>query len=291
MIQPVSKNGSSKQSTVKTILLHIHDDKSLGDRVQAALSIARATSAYVDCLHITPVQPYIAWGRVSGVFDGIAIIETLEKEAVQLEGIVESLLRSEDVCWTYQKAIGDVASEIAAYSSLADLIVTGRETSRSEYGSAISLLGDVIQWSRTPVFVPAQDEPGFDVTGTAMLAWNGSIEAANAIRSSLGLLKLASKVHVLQIEEQNDKTKQFPGTQLLQYLSRQGIHAELIVEQCGKRLEDEDFIAATLMAHARSRNAYIVMGGYSHSRIGEFIFGGVTRTMLSHSSVPLVIAH
>lgn len=51
-------------------------------------------------------------------------------------------------------------------------------------------------------------------------------------------------------------------------------------------------ISATLIARKTAVNAgYVVMGGYSHSRIGEYIFGGVTRTLLAGCAVPLVIAH
>jgi nucleotide-binding universal stress UspA family protein len=124
-----------------------------------------------------------------------------------------------------------------------------------------------------------------------MIAWDGSYEAANAIRSSLGLLRTASNVHVLQIIEE-DKKETFPSTRLLEYLSRHEIHAELSIIEAGVDIEDHDVISATLMARARALNAaYVVMGGYNHSRVGEYIFGGVTRTLLSGSPVPLVISH
>ena len=55
---------------------------------------------------------------------------------------------------------------------------------------------------------------------------------------------------------------------------------------------DPKVVAATLVAHARGmRAAYIVMGGYSHNRIREVVFGGVTRSLLKECPVPLVIAH
>ena len=120
----------------------------------------------------------------------------------------------------------------------------------------------------------------------ALIAWNGSFEAANAVRSSIGLLKVASDVRVLQVEEEKDEA--FPGTRLLEYLSRHGIHAELT----RATQKDDQPIAGSLMAYANAVNAaYMVMGGYSHSRIGEYVFGGVTRTLLSGSTVPLLIAH
>jgi nucleotide-binding universal stress UspA family protein len=122
-----------------------------------------------------------------------------------------------------------------------------------------------------------------------VIAWDGSYEAADAVRSSIGMLKRASGVHVVQVTE--EKEELFPSTRLLEYLSRHGIHAELTVEAVEELQAEEEFVPDILVARALSLNAaYIVMGGYNHSRIGEYIFGGVTRTMLSASPIPIVIA-
>jgi hypothetical protein len=124
-----------------------------------------------------------------------------------------------------------------------------------------------------------------------LIAWDGSYEAANAIRASIGLLKLASKVQVVQIMAE-EKKDSFPGTRLLEYLSRHDIHAELSVIEAGVDSGDDDVISATLIARAEAINAsYLLMGGYSHSRIGEYVFGGVTRTLLGGCPVPLLMAH
>jgi nucleotide-binding universal stress UspA family protein len=123
-----------------------------------------------------------------------------------------------------------------------------------------------------------------------LIAWNGSFEAANAVRSAVGLLKLASEVRVLRIDEQKDEA--FPSTALLEYLSRHGIHPELKIETAHPDAQAKDFLSACLKAEAeRMKAAYVVMGGYSHSRVSEYMFGGITRSMLAGSSIPLFIAH
>jgi nucleotide-binding universal stress UspA family protein len=69
------------------------------------------------------------------------------------------------------------------------------------------------------------------------------------------------------------------------------VHAEYSVIEAGVDIHDQAVIADTLAARAKALDAsYLVMGGYSHSRVGEYIFGGVTRTMLSQAPVPLLIA-
>jgi nucleotide-binding universal stress UspA family protein len=200
-------------------------------------------------------------------------------------------LSKEDVSWDYAQTAGDVPHQLISRAALADLIVTSRQPKRTDFqGSTIGMLGDLLHRSRTPLFVAADGGKVPDPTGSALIAWNGSFEAANAVRSAVGLLKLASEVRVLRIDEQKDKA--FPSTALLEYLSRHGIHAELNLATAHPDAIDADFVSAHLNSEAeRMKAAYIVMGGYSHSRVSEYMFGGLTRSMLAANSIPLFIAH
>lgn len=280
-------------SGIKSILLHIQNERSLENRLETALAIARACRAHVKCLHIVPIEAYVAFETFGGVFVMNDVMKAVDEEAARLRDTVERALAFEDVSWDYEQATGNVAGIVSGYAALADLVVTDRDSPGSDSsGAAMILLGDILQWSPTPLFIPATGSRSIDVTGPALIAWDGSREAANAVRSSIGLLKMASDVRALHVRQSSEKPGEFPGTRLLEYLSRHAIHAELTVEESGKAFDDEDFVAAGLIGHARSAGgAYVVMGGYGHSRIAEFLFGGVTRRMLSQASVPLVIAH
>jgi len=284
------KSSATAQSTIKTILVHIQDDGSLDQRIESGLSLARASSAHLNCLHVTPIEAYAAFDSFGGVFVMTDAVKALDDEEIRICGKVEDKLRREDVSWDYAQVTGNVASQIISYAALADLVLVGREPRKSDFvGSNVSLIGDLLQRSRTPLFIPAENGAPTDPNGVALIAWDGSYEAANAVRLSVGLLKMAAEVHVVQIEEEKGET--FPNTRLLEYLSRQGIHADLVVEPAPTGQKGQQVIAASLMAHARTVSAaYLVMGGYSHSRIAEYVFGGVTRTMLGGSTVPLVIA-
>jgi nucleotide-binding universal stress UspA family protein len=222
------------------------------------------------------------------------IMRALDERDYELRKKVEERLVREDVSWDYEQVTGNVPSTIIGRAALSDLLVTARQPRRADFvGPTVGFLGDLLHRSRTPLFVPAFNGPQFDPTGVAVIAWDGSVEAANAVRASLGLLKLASAVRVLEIpEERENDRKLFPGTKVLEYLSRQGVHAELTVEQPPSGDAGPDVVADMLVAQARGAGAaYIVMGGYSHTRIGEYVFGGVTRTLLTECPVPLVVAH
>jgi nucleotide-binding universal stress UspA family protein len=219
------------------------------------------------------------------------IIGALDAGEAALQSRVEAHLRNEDVTWDYTHVTGNVPSQLIAYAALADVIVTGRHPHTSDFaGPTVGLLGELLQHSRTPLFIPGNGSMPMDVTGVALIAWNGSYEAANAVRTSLGLLRLASEVRILYVDEQGETA--FPSTRLLEYLSRQGIHAELRLEAAPPGRPDASFVAGSLIAHALGVNAaYVVLGGYSHSRVSEYLFGGVTRALLGDCPVPLLVAH
>ena len=288
---PKLKAETSARAGVKTILLHVQNDYALDQTLETALSLARACQAHLSCLHITPIEAYSAFDSFGGTFVMTDVIKAVEEEKKLLGERLRAELGKEDVSWDYTQVTGHIPSQIVRTAALADLIITGRQPNRTEFqGSTIGLLGDLLHRSRTPLFLAADDGKVPDPTGPVLIAWNGSFEAANAVRSAVGLLKLASDVRILRIDEQKDEA--FPSTRLLEYLSRHGIHAELEVGTFHSDSKDLDYLHGCMISHARKLDAaYLVMGGYSHSRISEYIFGGLTRSMLAGSSIPLLMAH
>lgn len=283
--------GSNVQAGVKSILFDVQSNDALDQTLETALSLARACEAHLECVHVTPYQAYVAFDAFGGVFVMSDVFRAIEEEAKSLQDRLQTELSKEDVSWDYTQVTGDVPSQIVSRAALADLVVTSRQPKRKNFqGSTIGMLGDLLHRSRTPLFFAADDGRIPDPAGRAMIAWNGSIEAANAVRSAIGLLKVASDVQVLRIPEGKDEA--FPSTRLLEYLSRHGIHAELKIETVDPEILDVDFMQDYILSEAKRMDAaYVVMGGYSHSRISEYMFGGLTRLMLAGSSVPLFMAH
>lgn len=269
---------------MKSILLYVQDDDSLDDRLQTALSLTRATNGHLRCLHVTPVEAYVAMDTFGGVFVMQDVLKNIEEHESELRERLEGQLSKEDVSWDYLQTTGNVENVIVAQAALADVIVVGRDYHRDTHVVApISLIGDLLYRSRTPLMIPPTKGKAYDPSGTTIIAWNGSYEAANAVRGTLGVLKLASKVEVVSVDAEE---KVFPATDLLEYLSRHGIHAEL------RPVETLDaYVPVVLLACANHIGATsLVMGGYSHSRLGEFAFGGVTRDLLKEAPITLFVA-
>lgn len=275
----------------KSILLHVQNGKSMERRLETALAIARSSSAHLTCVHVTPVEAYVAFDSFGGVFVMNDVIKSIDEEEQALRESMEGQLRAEDVSWDYQQITGNIPFQLVRQAALADLVVTGREPHRTDFaGPAIGMMGDLLNRSRTPIFIPANEGAICDPNGPVLIAWNGSYESANAVRASLDMLKLAGSVHVLGVQEEQ-AGQAFPDTRLLEYLSRHGVHGELLTE-ASQDARAPDFVASAIIATAQDLGAsYVVMGGYSHSRVGEYFFGGVTRYLLSASPVSLLISH
>lgn len=123
-----------------------------------------------------------------------------------------------------------------------------------------------------------------DPIGKALIAWNGSMESAHAVRLSLGMLAKAAKVFVVTVTEGEDP--RFPATEASEYLARHGIASELHTWN----REDREVVDVILDASTLGAD-YIVSGAYGHSRFRETVLGGVTRGLLRDSGIPLLMAH
>ena len=215
--------------------------------------------------------------------------DALQESESAVRSTVEEQLGGEDVSWDYEQVTGHVATTLVRRAPLADLVVTGRE---SQYGAGrlalqLGLLGDLLYRCRTPLFIPPPEgDAQPSALRPAVIAWDGSIEASNAVRASLEFLRAAPAVHLLHVER-NKEEDAFPETRVLQYLSRHGIHAELRTIEAG--LDD---VATLIVGEALELKAgTIVMGGYNHSRVGELLLGGVTRSLLRDCPISLLMTH
>ena len=150
------------------------------------------------------------------------------------------------------------------------------------------MVGGLVLKARAPVLVVPGDARAFDIGAPVLVAWNGSSEAAHALRAAVPLLACSAKVTLASIAEVNDKQRfDFPPIEGAQYLSRHGIDCEIVEIPRG-----EAKIADTLFSAAQMRGCgLMVMGAYGHSRLAELLFGGVTRRVLSDPQVPILLAH
>jgi nucleotide-binding universal stress UspA family protein len=120
-----------------------------------------------------------------------------------------------------------------------------------------------------------------------MVCWDGSRVAARATADALPLLARAGTTELVTVTDASGDADEIPGIDIAGHLARHGIKVEL------KRIVRADIdVANLILSHAADTSAdLIVMGGYGHSRLREFVLGGVTRGLLQSMTVPTFMSH
>ena len=120
-----------------------------------------------------------------------------------------------------------------------------------------------------------------------MLCWDGSRTAARAAADALPFLTRAKAIEIFIVETGKLKSDESPGTDIASHLARHDLNVSVERTVAG----DID-VASVILSHAADVGAdMLVMGGYGHSRLREFILGGVTRAILGSMTVPTLMSH
>ncbi len=170
---------------------------------------------------------------------------------------------------------------IATEARLANFVVLGRPHDRADVHAGLAVEAVLFDAARPVIVVPAGTPP--DWGRKIFVAWNGSAQCARAMFDALPFLKSAEEVTVGTIPDDVSPTAESAVTTL----AWQGVAATLVTVD-GEHGE----IAPRLFAAAADRGCdAVVMGGYGHSRMREFILGGVTRHALHEAELPLIMSH
>ena len=209
---------------------------------------------------------------------GDKVEEKLSQRLTRLQKPVE--LRRFDI-------LNDTAGDVAAREArTADAFVALRPNGASR--GAEELVEGVLFGSGRHVWLLPTRKSAKATFDRMLVAWNGSRESARALAEALPYLHKAKEAVVVVIDETSATEGQaIVGKDAINHLRHHGITAVL-----HRAIVRDNDIAATLIAEARRlKSDLIVMGGYGHSRLREWLLGGATYKLLHKSPVPLLIAH
>lgn len=267
-----------------------------------ALAVARLDGGHLQFLHAAlDVSATIAAmagdGLGGGGFLGSAI-DDLEAEAKAVQAKARQAVA--DFCATagialdapdapagqisaaFSAATGDAANIVAEDGRFADLIVTRRPAGEQmETGVMEAAL---VATGRPMLLADSAATPV--LSGVVVIAWKDRPEAARAVAAAMPFLERASRVVILSVEE-DDAAPLASCEKLQRSLRWHNPATEVIRLPRGERpavdvlLEEAERLGASLL----------VMGGYSHSRLRQMVFGGFTRSVLTRATVPVLMSH
>ena len=273
---------------IKDVMVRLDGSAADDVRLSAAKDLAEAFDGQLVALFIN-VLPHIVPDEGVTVVDSVELITQAREAGDATEARLNDRLSQIRKRFELRRfdVFGDVVADVAAREARsADAFVAIRPNGGGE--ESASVVEGVLFGSGHHLLLVPQANPdarGFD---HIVVAWNGSREAARALAESMPYLHRAKHVSVVSVVENHDiEHEAVLGEDAVLHLAHHGIQASLRHVPVKNR-----DVAQTLLGEAQRRDAdLIVLGGYGHSRVREWLLGGVTYTLMHRSPVPLLVAH
>ena len=278
---------------MRNLLLPVFEGVEFDNQLSVALEIARAFKSHIDAVFLRPesqstLPPVMAAAGVTA--------EEIEREGRKAEAAAHAHFdawcranritgqRNDlvEIIATWSERIGPLENAIARRGRLSDLIVVNKPVS---YGSRTERAFDtaVFETGRPTLVLPGSVPAG--ILNHLVVAWNGSLEAARVVAGAMPLLHKARRVSVFSALEEGESVE--PDLDLIDWLKWDGTDAVLL--RAGTLASS---IGAELLKTAAHKSAtLVVMGAYTHRRLHQMLLGGVTRHVLRHGTLPVLMAH
>jgi nucleotide-binding universal stress UspA family protein len=287
----------ARTMSIRIILTPMFGDDADPAAAQAAFAVTRRFDAHVEGLfvRIDPLDtiPIVGEGVSVTVIDDLtnAAQAEMDRRSSAAKAHFEAARSSAGVALVKNPASGGASARwsevtgrrdemIPRKARVSDLIVFGAQPSDSpELGGAIETT--LVGGGRPVLLAPGSAAA---IGDRIAIAWNGSAESARAVACAMPFLETAGAVHVLAAE--TGGTRLDVTDDLADYLAWHGIACE----RQAVAVED-DAGPALLQAAGEVGADLLVMGGYGHGRLRELILGGVTRHVLTHGRLPVLLAH
>ena len=200
----------------------------------------------------------------------------------------EAAARAAGVSATTRLLDGSLAGAAMTFGQLArrfDIAVVGQAQPERGAAEAVMIEGALFESGRPVIIVPYIHSQGLSLE-RVMACWDGGRTAARAIGDAMPLLVRAKAVELVIVAEPG-KNDEITGADMSGHLARHGVKVET------KRIAKGDIdIGNAILSYAADSGAdFLVMGGYGHSRLREFILGGVTRSILASMTLPVLMSH
>jgi nucleotide-binding universal stress UspA family protein len=257
---------------IRKVLLPLQPAATAAATFSAAVMIARFWRAHLAVLHAAATRDRETATR--HLFERLAAEHGL--------AVVEARPDADEATASFAAVIGREPDVVVAHQArLADLIVVPHPAGDKEVSSSDALHA-VLFDSAKPVLIAPRTAP-LSIGHHICIGWNGTAESASAVMTALPWLQRAQSIHILWSEDYQRRGPLAPDLQ--QYLAAHGVTTDRAAFEAINKV-----VGAGLLAAANEFACdLLVMGAYSHSRFRQLILGGVTRHVLEHAALPLMM--
>jgi len=275
---------------IKDLVVNLSGSGTSDATADYAISMAKTYGAHVVGVAFV-YEPVIPGSLLGGIPTDLIEVQR-EENAKAAKGAVanfETAAKSAGVSAETRLLDASIAGASDLFGRIArrfDIAVVG-QAPREQGVSEELLIEGALFGSGRPVIVVPQIQSQPLKLDKVMVCWDGSRPAARAIGDAVPLLERAGAIEVVVVTGERDKSGEITGANMKRHLARHGINVEI------KRIAAGSAdVQTAILAHAADSGAdFLVMGGYGHSRLREFILGGVTRSILKSMPVPVLMSH
>jgi nucleotide-binding universal stress UspA family protein len=275
----------------KTILVHLNDPRRAEALLDVAVRLAARHNAHLIGLNVSasvPAAP-VAVPYGAQVLGSIAAGE--RKQAEALAAAFSRMTANQPFVaeWRALKVPHvDLAPVVMDHGRAADLIVAGQTDPDWDLSPLLDFPERLALESGRPVLVVPYIGRYPEAGRNVVIAWKAGREAARAAFDALPLLRAADTGQILEIKERGaDRPALAPDTSIAAALARHGIKCSVRNTVAG-----EISVGDELLSRLADMGAdLLVMGAYGHSRMHEMVFGGATRHIFRHMTVPTLLSH
>lgn len=276
---------------LKDILVHVDGGPAAARRVEAAAVLAEAGEGHLVGLHVTSGAEDMPW--IEGYATEMVIryaTERAEAERIRARDAFDRQIAGRAITHEWREATGLADRAVALHGRTADLIVLGQsEPATATFGPAPAVAEHVPLSAGRPCLVLPYAGHWPTLGRRVLVAWDGGREAARAVHDALPLLRRAQQVTIVTIGDrvQGGGTAAQGAAALGAHLTRHGLAVE-VRHDGGGTIGVPDL----LLSLASDLSAdLLVMGAYGHNRLRDLIMGGVTRAILDHMTLPVLMSH
>lgn len=283
---------------MKDILVHLDGTERSGVRLKLARDLAVQFEAHLAALHVLDLATPALFMGEGNVYDMRLVDQILKQmraeglaaaRAIESNFVAESTKNGAQGEWRLAED-ENPADAVARHARYVDLVMVGQSNPDEPRADGTRIAETAMLSAGRPVLVVPYAGDFKTLGRKVLVAWKNSREAARAVNDAVPLLKRAMSVTVLTVNPKAGISGDgdVPAADIALHLARHGINATASHAEVDDSVPEGD----VLLNSASDLGAdLIVTGGYGHSRAREMVFGGVTRTLLSEMTVPVLFSH
>jgi nucleotide-binding universal stress UspA family protein len=275
---------------IKDIVVNLSVNQKVGPAGDYAVSVAAAFDAHLTGIAFIydPIVPVSGTGYIPAevIESQQADNETAAKAAI--DGFAEATRRAglSAEPLTLTASLSGAGEQFGRIARRFDLAIVGQAD--PEASSIDEIVAETALFeSGLPVIIVPYIQKAPLKLDNVMVCWDGSRQSARAIADAMPFLTKAGRVEIVIITNERGKQDEIEGADMGQHLARHGLKVD-VHRISGGNID----VADALLSHAADSGAdFMVMGGYGHSRLREFVLGGVTHSIFRSMTVPTLMAH